>query len=101
MILANVLLVLAAFGFVVWYVSSVGPQLVTTFEACRAATSDAACYAGTTARDWVFIPLGAVIGALSLAVGVGVESHQRRARGYLLALAGFALLAYSWWLISQ
>lgn len=44
----------------------------------------------------VYLPAAAVLGALALARGAGVERRPRPAIGFVLALAGVALLAIAW-----
>jgi hypothetical protein len=95
LVLANVALVLATLAFIIWHVVTWSGPLVDAVAACGAAGGTLDCFTGDAVRTWVFLPLVAAIGAFGASAGTRIETRQGRQRGYLICLAGFALLALS------
>ncbi|TDE95972.1 hypothetical protein EXU48_06915 [Occultella glacieicola] len=95
LVVANVLLVLSTLAFIVWHLVTWSEPLVDAVAACGDAGGTLDCFTGDAMRTWVFLPLVAAIGAFGASAGARIETRQHRQRGYLLVLAGFALLALS------
>ncbi|CAM3566178.1 hypothetical protein OCAE111667_15650 [Occultella aeris] len=95
LVLTNVLLVLATFAFIIWHVVTWTGPLVDAVAACGDAGGTLDCFTGDAVRTWVFLPLVAAIGAFGASAGTRIETRQGRQRGYLIVLAGFALLVLS------
>ncbi|MBZ2199486.1 hypothetical protein [Occultella gossypii] len=95
LVLTNVLLVLATLAFIIWHVVTWTGTLVDAVAACGDAGGTLDCFTGDAMRTWLFLPLVAAIGAFGASAGTRIETRQGRQRGYLIGLAGFALLALS------
>ncbi|WP_159623478.1 hypothetical protein [Ruania rhizosphaerae] len=92
------LLVLSSIGYLVWHVIQWAEPFVEAMDACaRSGQAELVCLTGTDARRWFYLPLAAVVAAWSLAAGARVEGKQGRTRGFLYAIAGFAILGLSAW----
>lgn len=90
------LLVVAALGFA-WFVASTWvTDWALGLDGCLDGGGAWECVVNDTSRRRVLLPVVAVLGALCLARGAGVERRQGRAIGFVHALLGLAVLALAW-----
>lgn len=91
------LLVIATFAAGIWLFAPPAVAWATAIEPCLDGGGDWGCIVNADWRTAVLLPLVAMIAALCLARGAGIERRQGRTGfGFLYALLGFAALAAVW-----
>lgn len=91
------LLVVATFAAGWWVFGPPALAWATAIEPCLDGGGAYECVVNDDWRNSVMLPLVAMLGALCLARGAGIERRQGRSGyGFLYALLGFAALAAAW-----
>jgi hypothetical protein len=90
------LLVVAALAFGWLIVAPWAIDWGSAIDPCLDAGGEWECIVNDAGREQVLTPVVAIIAALCLARGAGVERKQGRSIGYLYALLGFLALGLAW-----
>ena len=90
------LLVLAALAFGWLIVTPWAINWGTAIDGCLDSGGGWECVVNDAGREQVLTPAVAIVAALCLARGAGVERKQGREIGYLYALLGFLVLGLAW-----